>query len=774
MTSGSTTLLNALNNTGNVQANGSSFTVTNVVTNGAGGAMTLNAGTNSFGSLANNGGTITVGAATGLSTGSLSGTGGSITLSGVNTALNVNQTANGTYSGSISGPGVVNKTGGATLTLNGAANSFAPSRLNIYTGAVAVDGAGILASALQVSVAGGANLNLITGDQSINNLTGSGTLNLNTNNLVLANGGNFLGNVTGSGAVKVKTGSFTVGANGTMGTTGAMTVGDGSGDSTLNAAGTLNAGSLNVNNGGNLYLGTSGGAGGTVNTDTLVVNNGGKLTGVGTIRGMNGKMNSTVIGANGTLAPGNSPGVMTVGDLTLDTGSSTNMQVAGLGLPGAVNGFDQVVLTGGLTLKPGSTLNLQKDGFEFGLGQKARLFSFAPGAVSGYFGATTSNFNKTVIYNVATGTVIGLGDYTATTFTNAISTTPNQTAITKAMMVNGAGGVNQYYGGRLMEYVTAGLASPGTTAVKQAFDKWSPEAYTSMMDHMKFSMLNNMPDLGGYATLAEGKYTAFGSLKNLGQSTEKSAGYVQSKFLDNNANVGLAYQSSIGQFTFGYGHSDGTLKSAYMKGSAMGEKVTIGTSLPFGLDGSLRATARMMFGTYAMSGTRETNEGKASFGGIRGNTFVYGPGLEYAKDFGNVKVNATTEVLGMNQSMPGFTEAGVNPLEAMSVRDQTSANVLVKGDLKLGYMLNQDSVAYVKAGVTHQADNNMRNLTANVKSDAPNFNFSVQNPGLGATQFNVGLGANVYVNKKVLFAVDMVRGSGGLSNIDLSFKYLFD
>ena len=131
-------------------------------------------------------------------------------------------------------------------------------------------------------------------------------------------------------------------------------------------------------------------------------------------------------------------------------------------------------------------------------------------------------------------------------------------------------------------------------------------------------------------------------------------------------------------------------------------------------------------------------------------------------------------MLGMNQSMPGFNEGGVNPLEAMSVRDQSSANVMVKGDVKLGYMFNQDSLAYVKAGVTHQVDNNMRTLTANARSDAPNFNFSVQNPGLGATQVNLGLGANVYVNKKALFSVDMMRGTGGLSNIDLSFKYMFD
>ncbi len=796
MMSGSTTLLASLINTGNVVGNGSSFTVTNGVTNGATGlngltgAMTLNAGTNVFGTLTNNAGTINVGSSggtlavtgayvqnggsltttTSISTGSLSGAGGVITLTGLTTALNLNQTANGTYSGSITGTGSVNKNGSGTLTLNGAANSFSPTALFINAGGVAVNGAGILASALRVNISSGANLTLVSGDQSINNLNGSGTLNLNANNLTLANGGNFLGNVTGSGAVRVSSGAFSVAAGGSMGTSGVMNVTGNT--SILNAAGALTADVLNVNGGGTLHLGALGGSGGTIDTNTMVVSGGGSLTGVGTIAGMNGGRSSTIIGLNGFLAPGNSPGVLTVDNLVLDTGSTTNMQAAGLGAPGTSGGYDQVVINGAMTLKPGSTLNLQKVGFEFGLAQKAQMFAFTPGAVSGNWGTVTSNFTNKVIYNVPTGTVIGLGDYTAASFTTAITGTANQASIEKALMVNNTGGVNQYYGGRLMEYVTTALAPASGTTVAKAFDRWSPEAYTGMMDHMTFSMLNSMPELGGYTSLANGKYSPYGSLARLGQETQHSTGYVVSKFTSTNVNVGMSQQTQAGQFSIGYAHSDGRTESNYMKGSATGEKVMAGASIPFAYADNLRATARVMYGFYTMSGTRETNLGNAAYGSLRGNTAVFGPGLEYVKSFDGMKLTATTELLGIKQHMQGFTETGVSALDAMSVRDQSGSAVVMKNDLRLGYALGQDSLGYVKLGLQQQLGKNMHTLTANAKSDA--VSFTVQNPGLAATQLTVGMGANVYLTKKALLSMDLAAGTGGMSSVDMSFKYILD
>jgi len=126
------------------------------VSNAAGAEMTLEeGGSNLFASLTNagtitaapgltvtgaytqNAGSLTTGGA--LSTGSLSGTGGEINI-GDNTFL-INQTANGNYAGSISGSGDVVKTGAATLTLSGAAGSFAPAYLDIVQGTVAVNGA---------------------------------------------------------------------------------------------------------------------------------------------------------------------------------------------------------------------------------------------------------------------------------------------------------------------------------------------------------------------------------------------------------------------------------------------------------------------------------------------------------------------------------------------------------------------------------------------------------------------------------------------------------
>ncbi|MEL4881512.1 hypothetical protein AAEH85_21415, partial [Shewanella algae] len=93
---------------------------------------------------------------------------------------------------------------------------------------------------------------------------------------------------------------------------------------------------------------------------------------------------------------------------TFDKDGTALMQVegtAGAGLSTAAGGFDQIVINGGkLTLKPGSTLTIQNDnGATLALGARARIFVFAPGAVSGDFGtAQTTGLANQVIFNLAT------------------------------------------------------------------------------------------------------------------------------------------------------------------------------------------------------------------------------------------------------------------------------------------------------------------------------------------------------------------------------------
>ena len=94
---------------------------------------------------------------------------------------------------------------------------------------------------------------------------------------------------------------------------------------------------------------------------------------------------------DGTLAPGNSPGVIAItGDLTLNGGSTSIFQVDGLGVAGAVDGFDQVNVTG--ALKYGGVLKLDITGsYNMGTAFQNYLFNF--GSETGGFSSVKYSLN---------------------------------------------------------------------------------------------------------------------------------------------------------------------------------------------------------------------------------------------------------------------------------------------------------------------------------------------------------------------------------------------
>jgi hypothetical protein len=490
---GSSTVLSSLANSGTLDALGS-LTVTGAVNNS--GSMTLDTGsTPVLGSLVNSGtilandlltvagsfvqnaGTLT--AKAGLTTGTLSGTGGSIDLAG--STYNLNQTADATYSGSVTGGGTVNKYGTGTLTLNGVADSFAASSLNIYAGGVTVATKNLLDSALDVLIDTAGTLTL-QADQTIHDLTGTGTLNIGTSTLTLADGGAFDGTINGTGAIGTGAGtldlssainntggSFTVGNGSTVNvgatgsiTTTALNVTGG----TLDLSGTASATTTTLSNGATLHLGNgvdldeTGAEAGTLSSTTTTVNGGSSITGNGYVTGTVNVGGTTA----GTIAPGNSPGILTFDTLNLGDNATAAMQVDGTAGAGNAGGNDLIIVKNALNLSGSSALTVSKsvsNDFALALGQGVQLFKFAEGKISSHFGSVSlADSSQNALLNLATGTLIGLGSYTPSTFTAAISTTPNQAAITKALMVSDNGGVQQYYGGNLMSYVTAALAVP--------------------------------------------------------------------------------------------------------------------------------------------------------------------------------------------------------------------------------------------------------------------------------------------------------------------------
>lgn len=789
-------------NTGTVNNDSATLAVLGKVDNRAGGTIAIAAGSvDTFGSLSNSGtinsasaitvtgayaqnaGSLTTNAA--LSTGSLSGTGGSITLNDA-AVFTVNQTANGTFAGTIAGTGSVVKTGSATLTLQGGGvDSFRPSALSILQGAVAVNGAGILDNALSVSVSQGATLSLVTGNQTIRNLTGSGSLSLNGNNLYLAQGGNFAGTVTGSGNVQVTSGTFNL-TNTINSTSGNFQVQP---NSVMNVAstGTLNApvidvtGSLGVegtvhsttnNVNGVLHLGNNTGtAGGSLVSTTTNVNGGGVLSGVGSVTGQ------VVVGgaSGGTLAPGNSPGVMTIANLTLDNNSLSRMEIegnVGAGLTAAQGGYDQITVTGALSLRGTSVLQIANSNtFELNLGEKVKVFNFAAGAVSGKFGSVTNAFSRSVAFNLATGSVVGLGSYTPASFETAVAKTANEQALINQVRVGTAGGVNQYYGGRLIEFVSSALATGNAANVAAAFDKASPEAYVGLMDHMKLSMLDNRLELGGYENVDRPTYYMTGSV-NLGQAKSRDRdGYLRYESKDHRYNIGAAAQLPIGKLQVSYGRTEGTVESAYMTGDVDGDQFSVGASAPVALDGALRLTARFAYGDYAFKGKRITNAGTASFANVEGNSTVYGGGFEYLKTSKRLSVGFSAEMLGVLNKVKNFTETGVGALESLTTHAQRDSFEMLGADLKLGYEFQPGIQGFMAVSLDQDLQNRLHAVTANVSVET--VNMTVMNPGYTPTRVDGSIGARFDLTDAIRFTVEGNAGNasryGGKASVSIRF-----
>jgi autotransporter-associated beta strand protein len=129
---------------------------------------------------------------------------------------------------------------------------------------------------------------------------------------------------------------------GTGGTLALTKIGTGTfmltGSNGYNGATAVNAGKLLVN--------------GQLGNTAVAVNASGLLGGGGTILG------DVTVGSSGTLSPGNSPGVLTVGSLSLVAGSHTLMEITGT----SASLYDQIVGTGVGGLSYGGNLDLVMSG----------------------------------------------------------------------------------------------------------------------------------------------------------------------------------------------------------------------------------------------------------------------------------------------------------------------------------------------------------------------------------------------------------------------------
>ena len=291
--------------------------------------LSLNGFSNSIGSLAGGGtgqGSVNLGSAT-------------LTTGGLNT--------NTSYAGAIGGTGGLTKVGTGAQTLGGAST---------YTGTTTLNGGTITADVADVASTSGA---LGKGGNII--FTG-GTLQYTANSA----GSDY------SSRIKNSTSAISVDTNGQTVTyasaiantnTGGLTK-SGAGTLTLNGASlytgqtTISAGTLALGSTGSvsstvINLGTSGSQGTLdLTAKGSAYSLGGTLAGYGTVN--NGIGNTLTL--TGNLAPGNSPGVVTVtGNLALTGTTTTTMELAGNGGVAGTD-YDKTTVSGQITFA--GTLNI--------------------------------------------------------------------------------------------------------------------------------------------------------------------------------------------------------------------------------------------------------------------------------------------------------------------------------------------------------------------------------------------------------------------------------
>lgn len=318
--------------------------------------------------------------------GALSGA-GNVNLNGYNIAFGFND-ADTTFSGSISGNGIVKKYGDGLVTLSGANtctnglwvregslrlsgdNSGLVGTIEVYNAATLFAGQGnSLGANTHVQVQAGGLFD-VDDHESFGGLSGAGAVNLHSYGLVVGfddTDREFSGGISGSGYLgKAGSGTFTLSGNNQY-----------SGYTRIQG-GVLVAASDNALGTGTVYLD----GGELVIADGVTISNrldctrysGGAISGTGFIA------SSITLGNGSIVRPGNSPGILTVdGDFALDASSIIEIELGGLSRG---DEYDALVITGNAVFH--GTLDVSLfNGFSVNVGDAFDILDFA--SVSGEF-----------------------------------------------------------------------------------------------------------------------------------------------------------------------------------------------------------------------------------------------------------------------------------------------------------------------------------------------------------------------------------------------------
>ena len=659
------------------------------------------------------------------------------------------------------------KSGDGTLTLDGVADSVdIEGILRIDEGTIGLDGAYILNEELDVQIAGAGELALITGDQRIHSISGSGVIDLGSNTLEIELGGSFFGEVLGNGTFNVMSGDFTA-SNSMTSTQGTFRTGTGA-VTTIVAGTTLSFPEVELAAGGVLNV-----SGSVVASDNILVEESARLILGDAVTGLSGSLTSPLVEVFGSLAgrgtidgsltvynggeldPGFSPGVISVSNLTLEGGSTTSMELAGRSMAG--QDFDQIVVGGTMMINDGALLELQSlDGFELGAGETARLFVTDPGSLKGMFGEVTSEFAGDVALNLSNGTVVGLGDGGLDSLVASASNSANNTAMLDAVLVSQGNGVGQFRGGYLVERLAAAGANQGARDI--VFAQASPVTLGAFHDQVKLSTFQTRIDLPRNASEASDSLAVTYGY-DVNDSVARNA--LEDYELKRQAQS-VQYNKAFdwGLVSIGVDAEQRDVRADYLTGETDG--LSFNAAATFVLNDEFSVSLDANWVDHDIESRRITSNGFATGDGIDATGLSAGITLSYDTKFDKTQVFSSIALIGYDVEVDAFDEENrASVLDSLQIQKQSSNQTAVQADLIVLHPVSEELRLGGALKFTEFGGGNER-VTANVTTE--DVLFTVVNEGVGSQLIELGVTANYKPSDRWTINVD--AGFQGESDLE--------
>ena len=472
----------------------------------------------------------------------------------------------------------------------------------------------------------------------------------------------------------------------------------------------------------------------------------------------------------GTLAPGNSPGTITVNGNYLEAGT-LDIEVWGLT---AGTQHDQVVVSGTATFQSGSTLKVTKTGGTFDLGRTQSVLAVSALAYSGSFTNLDRGTQTTqTFFNNSTGRIHGSGLTEAQTFAD-LTVDANRKAIATALYADGL------TTGQVIKNGTAALASGkafiasgemgaatvaflGAANVDTALDALSPEPYGTSMIMASRNALTLARALTTAVTAPEGWNVQVGYDQQ--QATLTASPTTLNGSYDINATYAIATKAlSAGtQFSVLLSQNDGTATASGFSSKGSGQSLGIGFAADLG---ATRLDLALTGGKLKSDGTRN--------GQAFANQNLTGSSMLARLSFS--KLGAFTPYVGLSRStskFDAFTETGTGANLNVSAATQTDTNA----EVGLSYALKVTDSLSVSLNVAyeHNLNSTGNGLTASFADAAAPTSFNVATYGAGQNVLRGGIGiqASLGAGRSAGLSYDMHSGVDMKSAHEVKVNYTF-